>query len=87
MYITSPFPTPDLKRSTEHKSSDFKFTLQSSIVKQTLFIGFNLLLEMEIEWMLLIEVSELSFYEYFSSIINYSLVQICQLSSPHSSMP
>lgn len=37
---------------------------------------FRFLSGTEIEWMVLIEVSELSFYEYFSSIINYSLLQM-----------
>ena len=53
-----------------------QFRNASPPVKQTLFRSLNLLSGTEIEWMVLIEVSELSFYEYFSSVINYSLLQM-----------
>lgn len=55
--------------------------------KQILFGGFSSPFGMEIEWMVLIEVSELSFYEYFSSIINYSFAQLCQCSFPPPALP
>lgn len=52
-----------------------QFRNASPTVKQT-SRSLNLLSGTEIEWVVLIEVSELSFNEYFSSVINYSLLQM-----------